>query len=272
MRGFLYFLAAGLLAATLSACDASSDEPDGLLGPDQASLSIIYDTVNAMPSGHGYEILPYVMAGDCGPHANCPNGPLRFTANDVEVEIDAHTSWYWDAAIFSCNGGGADTIFSSDSCWYCRYGCEDPYYACNGEEACILEQGAEEGDCRGYDCPAGYDMIQGYGLREVPQCVKAIQVADPEVEISGPSQIMVDEDECTWTANMVSGTAHIYTWYYDGSWQKSGSDNTYTGGVLSGDLNDEFWLKVIARDTTLDMTDSYQMLVQESASARPCFH
>lgn len=262
MRRSILAPAAALFLIAGLACDPGLEGPTAPLTPDGPSLAL-YDTVLAQWAGTDYKITEAVIGPDCAPHTSCPPK----SGYTVDVLIDAGNSDFYDAAVFTC-GAITDTIWSSDSCWYCRAGCAN---ACTGgEDACVLQQGARDGDCRGYNCPSGYTMVEGYGLTEVPKCIKPVEdPGTPSVTLSGPTYIQPGSS-CTWTANGSGGTSpYTYTWYYDGMWRKAGSDNTYTGGVLSGDLNTEFVLKVIIKDANNE-TDSAEILVRESSAAKPC--
>jgi hypothetical protein len=274
MRKPMLFAAAMAVSLAPLGCDAGKDAAVALLGPQGPLLSVTYDTVTAEWAQTSYPISRYVIAGDCGMHVFEDDAskqglcPMQFDSTDVTIVVDDadNTGWF-DAAIFDCGGGVADTIFSSHSCWYCRYGCSDPYWACNGEDACVLEEGERGGDCRGYNCPTGYTMLD-HDITEVPKCVK--EITEPEVvdvTIDGPTEIQED-GFCTWWANASGGSgSYSYSWYYDGSWV--GSGDSYTGGVLDGDIDTSFRLTVYAWDGS--STASEEIFVSESPNARICF-
>jgi len=272
MRRILQAAGVAILALGVTVCGDGPD-PTSLMAPEGPSLAVIYDTVPAQWASTSYEISREVLAGDCGPHTSCW-GAVTFDSTDVTIQPDL--SYGWDAAFFTCPGPGgpaADTILSSDACWECRYGCETPYWACDDEDACILQRGVGNADCRGYVCPAGYDLIPGYDITEVPDCVKEIEVPDPPtVSLWGPDEVQPDEELCLWSASVSGGQSPFtYTWYNDGFWEQSGSSSTYTGGVRGDDTDGRFILKVIVTDDNNE-SDSDQILVMVDEMADICFH
>lgn len=274
MRKALLFVGALAVAMAPVGCDTGEEAAVALLGPHGPSLALTYDTVNADWAGTSYAISRDVIAGDCGMHvfeddlSKQKLCPMTFDSTDVTIVVDDADNMGWnDAAIFDCGGGVRDTIFSSHSCWYCRYGCRDPYWACDGEDACVLREGVSKGDCRGYNCPDGYTMLE-YDLTEIPKCVKETTADGPvSVTIDGPTEIQ-EGGSCTWWANASGGSgSYSYNWYYEGSWV--GSGDSYTGGVLNGDTDTSFRLTVYASDGS--DSDNDEIFVSETPDAPLCF-
>lgn len=216
-----------------------------------------------------YPYDPAAMMENCGPHA-CGGRPLDASLLGIFPDKDLERPWA-DIAVFGCPNGSADTIPSTHSCWECK-----DYCAANClDEACAVVVGSYGSDCRGYNCPEGYE-IQWGPIGKAPMCKKVDEPPPPvdepppptpTVTIHGPTKI-APGGQCTWTAHASSGTPpYSYSWTYNYMWDGSGP--TYTGGVKSGTLYPEFRLHVYVTDAN-GKSASDNILVTEDPYAVLC--
>lgn len=243
----------GTIVVTLAACDATSmiQQPNPVgLPPHMTSIS--YDTVPAVDTP--IEFSTSALSPNCSMEA-CgePGG--------VVTQIIPDASGFQDLAWYQCPGKSELTPWYSHICWDCYEAC--PASACPSNALCGVRVGVRDSDCRKWTCANGTTPFWHNGERSC-----AVEVPpSPTVTIDGPSEIYPGT-QCTWTAHASGGGGgYTYNWWYDGNLVGSGS--SYTGGVLSGDINTDFTLRVVVTDANGKAADA-QVHVREDPGALMC--